>query len=55
VPIEQERQDVAARDDRVDMNRLPVQAALPSASGFFKLEPVRFASDDDFISHKIND
>src|SRR5208283_1961315 len=56
--IDQQRQNVAARDDRIDMDRLPVQAALPSAAGFFQFEPVGlaalFAADDDFINHKLS-
>src|SRR5208337_4345655 len=58
VPIDQQGQNVAARDDRVDRHRLTIQAALPSACGFFKLEPVwlaaRVAAHYDFVNHKIS-
>jgi hypothetical protein len=51
VPIDQQGQNVASRDDRIYVDRLPVEAALPSAGGFFKLEAVWFAAYDDFINH----
>src|SRR5713226_3913140 len=56
--IDQQGQNVAARDDRVDMDRLSVHATRPSICGFFKLQPVRFASrfvtHDDLINHTIS-
>ncbi|HKC01105.1 MAG TPA: hypothetical protein VKD23_20140 [Terriglobales bacterium] len=51
VPINQQRQNVAARNYRVYVNRLPVQAAIPSGDGFFKLEPVGLAIHYDVINH----
>src|SRR4029077_2420757 len=56
VAIDQQGQNVAARDHRVYVDRLPVQTALPPGSGSFKLYPARFAARsaayDDFINHK---
>jgi hypothetical protein len=51
VTIDQEGQNVAARDDSVDGNRLSVQAALPSIGCFFKLQTMWLAADDDFVKH----
>jgi hypothetical protein len=50
--IYQQGQNVAARDDGVDLDQLPVQVARPSADGSFKFELVWFAVHDDFVNHE---
>src|SRR5580700_3430355 len=53
VAINKERQDVAARNDSVDVDHLPVQVALPSTGLFLQFQAVRRACDDDFINHRV--
>src|SRR4029077_17849446 len=52
VPIDQKRQNVAARNPPVKVTRFPVQTALPSAGGSFKLQPVWLTVHHHFINHK---